>query len=221
MKLLNLCCGANRPLSDEWVNLDQLRATLLPGTPERFHLDAETNYVEHNVLTGALPFEDETFDGVLMSHCLEHWPCEEGAAVMMECRRVLKPGGVLLVSVPDASYFRKVHDEDTPENAVRLFGEPIHLPDGENTFTGYALWCPGRHKVILTEDALWHYFKRAGFNDPWRVLVSVERPSDAAMAIQFTFPVPVAEMDCAGVIEELTTCLNRLQFSLVMCAVKE
>lgn len=221
MKLLNLCCGANRVLSDEWTNLDQLRATLQPGTPERFHLDQELNYVEHNVLTGALPFEDETFDGICASHCLEHWPCEEGAAVMMECRRVLKPGGVLLVSVPDASYFRKVHDEDTPENAVRLFGEPIHLPDGENTFTGYALWCPGRHKAILTEDALWHYFKRAGFGHVSRVYLDA-KAKETPDQKWWSCHERIGDFESAMLgMCLMVPVLNRLPFSLVMCGVKE
>ena len=45
-----------------------------------------------------IPFPDESFDGVLLSHVLEH--LEQSAPVMEEIMRVLKPGGVFCVMVP-------------------------------------------------------------------------------------------------------------------------
>lgn len=201
--LLNLCCGATRPQSDEWQNIDQLHPVLALGTPERAALDAEPYYTEADVTKG-LPYPAESFDGILASHCVEHWDCMTAVDVMRECRRVLKPNGVLLVSVPDASYFRRVYAEDTPENAVRLFGEPIHLPDGETTFFGYALWNRW-HKAILTEDALWCYFVRAGFER-----YAIYRQSTTAMVMP---EIPDA-------LSLMQTLLNRPKFSLAMSGVR-
>lgn len=198
MKLLNLCCGSNRDQSEQWWNLDQLHPVLAPGTPERAQLDREVRYFEHDVLASPLPFCDGDFDGILASHCVEHWDCQQAVQVMRECFRILKPGGILMVSVPDASYFRKVHDEDTVENAVRLFGEPIHLPDGETDFMGYGLF-NRYHKAVLTEDALWCYFVRAGFW--WNGRKSI------------------TEME-GPVLSELRMLLNRLPFSLIMTGEK-
>ncbi len=45
-----------------------------------------------------LPFDDQTFDVVTLLDVVEHVPNEHG--VFAECRRVLKPGGKLLVTVP-------------------------------------------------------------------------------------------------------------------------
>lgn len=194
MKLLNLCAGANRDQGEEWYNLDSLRSVLNDGTPERANLDAEPRYLDHDVIKCPLPFPDGYFSGILASHCLEHWTCQEAAYVMKDSLRVLSKGGALMVSVPDASYFRQVYNQDTIENAEKLFGEPIYLPDGENTFFGYGLW-NRFHKTILTEDALWCYFMRSGFANvtPLRAMNFTSEP-----------------------IEKMTGLLNRLAFSLVM-----
>ncbi|HUW13696.1 MAG TPA: methyltransferase domain-containing protein [Anaerolineae bacterium] len=47
-----------------------------------------------------LPLEDEAFDLVALLDTVEHVPDEGEAKVFQECRRVLKPGGKLLVTVP-------------------------------------------------------------------------------------------------------------------------
>lgn len=200
MKLLNLCCGANRPQDEFWWNLDNLRDHLELGTPERINLDAEPRYINTDIEI-SIPFHNGEFDGILASHCLEHWDCKLGVNVIERCRYLLKPGGTLMVSAPDASYFRLMHSADTAENAVELFGEPIYAPDGEDTFFGYALW-NRFHKAILTEDALWAYFARAGFEDK-----KVERIS--AMV-----------NDGNEVVKEMWRILNRRLFSLVMIGVK-
>ena len=46
----------------------------------------------------ALPFEDETFDRIIASEVLEH--VRDDSQVMAELHRVLKPNGVLAVTVP-------------------------------------------------------------------------------------------------------------------------
>ena len=47
---------------------------------------------------GALPFRDDTIDGILCEMVLEHVPDADGA--LREFRRVLKPGGRIYLAVP-------------------------------------------------------------------------------------------------------------------------
>lgn len=204
MKLLNLCCGSVRPQSEEWINVDNLHAILPTGSPERENLDRERNYLNQDLERNGGVHLAESVDGIVASHCFEHWDCQMAVRIMQSCHFYLKPGGILLVSVPDASYFRRVHDHDTVESAERLFGEPIHLPDGETTFFGYGLW-NRHHKAILTEDALWAYFVRAGFN-PSRV----------------SRDISIGEITSSRrpVFQNLISQLNRIPFSLVMMGVK-
>lgn len=53
----------------------------------------------------ALPFEDETFAGVLAVDVLEH--VFQPQRAVAEFRRVLQPGGVLFVSLPNVAYWRR------------------------------------------------------------------------------------------------------------------
>lgn len=50
-----------------------------------------------------LPFGDETFDGVLAKDVLEHFYLEEAFAFLYEARRVLCPGGILIVTTTRAN----------------------------------------------------------------------------------------------------------------------
>lgn len=54
----------------------------------------------HDLRKG-IPFPDNSFDVVYHSHVLEHIDREVAVSLPRECRRVLKPGGVLRVVVPD------------------------------------------------------------------------------------------------------------------------
>lgn len=204
MKILNLGCGGVRPKGSEWINLDDLLTQLPEGSPERLSLEAEGNYVNHVIspVTG-LPFESEWFDGCLASHFFEHWDCQDATHIMRECRRVLKPGGVLLVSVPNASYFREVYHEDRNENWPRLF-EVSDPPNPIPTWHQAALWFD-QHKAILTEDALWSYFTHSGFTDILRWTKEMIR-------------IMVDGESCAK--SEMAKHLNRLPFSLVMSGTK-
>ncbi|MBX3015329.1 MAG: class I SAM-dependent methyltransferase [Caldilineaceae bacterium] len=56
-----------------------------------------------------LPFPDSAFDLVTLLDTIEHIPDEFG--VLEECRRVLKPGGKLLITVPAFQWLWSYNDE--------------------------------------------------------------------------------------------------------------
>jgi predicted SAM-dependent methyltransferase len=83
-KLLNLGCGEN--IHPDWINLD-----IAPSLPEVQRLDARKD----------LPFPDNYFDACYNSHVLEHLQPEEAIAMIQQVQRVLKPGGIFRLVVPD------------------------------------------------------------------------------------------------------------------------
>jgi SAM-dependent methyltransferase len=56
--------------------------------------------ISHNLNKG-IPYKDASFQVVYHSHLLEHFSKECGHHLLLECCRVLKPGGILRVAVPD------------------------------------------------------------------------------------------------------------------------
>jgi len=104
---LNLGCGTRTP--DQWVNVDYaLGARLGTIAPLRpllrsiglFHIEWSASIVIHD-LRRPLPWSDASVAAVYSSHTLEHLTKEAGQRLLCECRRVLAPGGVIRIAVPN------------------------------------------------------------------------------------------------------------------------
>lgn len=78
------------------------------GCGSRYHADWHNFDVHGNgrdvhradILRG-LPLADDSMDVVYHSHLLEHLPPQAATPFLAECRRVLRPGGIVRVVVPD------------------------------------------------------------------------------------------------------------------------
>lgn len=95
LKLLNLGCGYN--YHPDWTNVD--------------FIQTGENVVQFD-LTKGIPFEENLFDVVYHSHLLEHFPKRFAPVFIKECYRVLKPGGVIRVVVPDLEQIAKLYLEN-------------------------------------------------------------------------------------------------------------
>lgn len=58
------------------------------------------NILVHNLAKG-IPFETESIDAVYHSHMLEHLDRDVAPGFLLEVKRVLKPGGIQRIVVPD------------------------------------------------------------------------------------------------------------------------
>jgi len=83
-KLLNLGCG--NVYNQKWTNVDLYKTG---------------KNVVYADLRKKLPFKTKYFDAVYCSHILEHFESEDAIKFGKEVYRILKPGGVIRIVVPD------------------------------------------------------------------------------------------------------------------------
>ena len=98
---LNLGCNFHQP--EGWINADIREEfnpdVLLPMPEEPLWEGALSTKTTNN----PLPWENDTFELVLLSHVLEHIWLEEVPSFLHEIRRITKTGGQLLIICPDVN----------------------------------------------------------------------------------------------------------------------
>lgn len=135
---LHIGCG-RRQLSG-WDNFD------LPGKPADIHGDAR-----------ALPISDYSYDTVMAIHVFEHFYRHEAQDVLREWRRVLKPGGTLILEIPCLDKVLLWFTQDPiPVNMTlwALYGDPRTHKDGE----------PALHKWCYSAQEMADMCNLAGFS---------------------------------------------------------
>ena len=84
------------------------------------------DYIKDEVDVQDIPYDDNTFDYIIINHVLEHVPQDKKA--ISELYRVLKPGGVAFISVPIGG---EITNEDerinTQELRLKYYDDPTHL----------------------------------------------------------------------------------------------
>jgi predicted SAM-dependent methyltransferase len=92
LRYINLGCGSR--YHPDWINID-----IAQTGPK---------VVAHDLSKG-IPFPDNSCDVIYHSHLLEHLRRPHAFRFMHDCFRVLKPGGILRVVVPDLEQICRVY----------------------------------------------------------------------------------------------------------------
>jgi predicted SAM-dependent methyltransferase len=94
MLKLNVGSGQRRFEGHGWINLD-----CVSRPPE------QVPDVIHDLLKAPLPYDD--VDLIALVHVAEHWLLHDAVSIFGDCYRALKPGGSLIVIVPDIKALAK------------------------------------------------------------------------------------------------------------------
>lgn len=167
---LHLGC-LDQPI-DGWINTDitmHIRVARIPFaatalkragriSPERFeqHKRGVFKKVDYLDVSKRFPFDDDSVSAVYSTHMLEHLPLDIAANFVQESFRVLKPGGVFRVGVPDLDLAIGTYDPSDPNPFVMKVFEAQQSMDKD------------RHSWMYNEVSLAAFLRANGFFEPRR-----------------------------------------------------
>jgi len=190
IKRVQLGCGLTTPPG--WINVDGswnarlakyplfrkvLRAVgILPA--DKFSVPWSSGILIHDVRK-KLPFQDESIAAIYSSHMLEHLYFDQASRLLAECFRVLQPGGVLRIVVPDLRAIVEEYLAERPSEGrgganlptitpADRVNERLMLrsrtPHSGGILGAYAAFKDlHSHKWMYDSDSLIAHFNRAGF----------------------------------------------------------
>jgi predicted SAM-dependent methyltransferase len=167
---LNL--GSGLTVYGDWINIDVGFNVMIAGFPKWFlkyyykksgakNWYSEDEFINnlknhkflHHRFEYGLPFEDNSVDYIFSSHTLEHVFKEDAINILKESYRVLKPGGLIRMCIPDLEYVIKIYQEGKKEEALEYF-----FVDSGNDYTS-------RHQYMYDYDMLKAMLENAGFSE--------------------------------------------------------
>jgi SAM-dependent methyltransferase len=123
--------GAFDQVVDGWINTDvtpHLMVARIPGLPALLHRagkvseeryesyrDGTFRRLRYLDLSRRFPFSDDSLAAIYSSHVVEHLHVDVAERALAECHRVLKPGGVLRIAVPDLDDVVAQYDPSDPD----------------------------------------------------------------------------------------------------------
>lgn len=138
IKAVNLGCGTS--IAPGWINLDNSPNARLSKYPQlrwllwKLHILSEKHYKvqwDKEIITQdirkKLPFADNSIDYLYTSHTLEHITNSDTQKVVRDIFRVLKPGGLVRIVVPDLAFGARRYLEALQHNAADTEAAPSFL----------------------------------------------------------------------------------------------
>jgi SAM-dependent methyltransferase len=126
--------GAFDQVVDGWINTDvspHLIVARIPGAAALLHRGGKLSDARYAAyrdgrfarlryldLTRPLPFPDDSLAAIYSSHTFEHLHVDAAERALGECHRVLMPGGVCRIAVPNLDNIVEHYDPANPDDFV-------------------------------------------------------------------------------------------------------
>jgi predicted SAM-dependent methyltransferase len=145
---LHLGCGAR--LAPGWVNVDAFER---PGLDLRWDL------------RDPLPCPDDVAEMVYSEHFLEHLEQDDAEAFLGEVARLLRPGGVLRLGVPDAGLYLRAYAEGRADffGSLQHLGGAVRALETPAEVINQMFRMGGHHRYAWDFDTLSRALAGAGF----------------------------------------------------------
>ena len=176
-KQIKINFGSSYNTVEGWINVDNslrhIIVSKIPYLPRTlFHLGLLTKsmYLAHKkkqfktVVFGdarkKLKFKENSVDFIYSSHMIEHFYPKEAFNFLKECYRILRPGGILRLAVPDLEKSSKKYLEDIKKNKnskpAKEFNEIIYASSKKTRFGHHWMF-----DFLLIKD----FLHNVGFKD--------------------------------------------------------
>ena len=111
-----------------------------------------------------LPFPDNSVDTIYCSHVLEHFPRRHGDALLIACYRALKPGGNILLAVPNARLYIEAYTSGQVIDYNLLYKPALRFSTGID-YINYMAYMDGHHFHMFDCENLLACLHLAGFEN--------------------------------------------------------
>lgn len=177
---LNIGCGQSP--TEGWNNYDNspavwlARSRLLTALCSRtrlldehsiaFAVFCRDNDIRYANAAARIPHGTGSVDAIYSSHMMEHLDRSEARSFLAECLRVLRPGGVLRLAVPDLRNNVQLYLEDNDADAfVEYLLFDLDKPRGLRQQLNRLITGGRNHHWIYDRQSLAKLVEKAGFAD--------------------------------------------------------
>ena len=116
-------------------------------------------------LRKGLPFPNESISRIYSEHFLEHLSFKEGQRFLDDCLRVLLPGGMFSICVPNAKIYIEAYLSDRTLDNNQFFGyKPAYNNTTKIDYVNYTAYMDGHHKYMFDEENILMILRSIGFS---------------------------------------------------------
>ena len=117
-------------------------------------------------LRRGIPFPNESISKIYSSHFFEHLSFKEGQKFLDECLRVLVPGGIFSICVPNSRMYIEAYLNNSDLNKNQFFGyKPAYNNTTKIDYVNYTAYMDGHHKYMFDEENLIYILTLKGFQN--------------------------------------------------------
>jgi predicted SAM-dependent methyltransferase len=117
-------------------------------------------------LREGVPFPNESISKIYSSHLFEHLSFRDAQSLLQECLRVLLPGGLFSICVPNTRIYAEAYLNKKNLDEEQFFQHKVAYHNvSPIDYLNYVAYMDGEHKYMYDEDNLVSILEKNGFRN--------------------------------------------------------